>query len=152
DWRTELLMLITNPNVAFILMLLGVYGLIFEFLSPGAVAPGLIGAISLLVALYALAFMPINYVGAALVLLGVALMIPEVDIGAFGALGRRYRCVCHRRIDDVSKRDAGLCAVGQRHHRRGARQRRAVAARACRGLAASAAGSHRTRSLDRRRR
>jgi len=87
DWRTELLMLITNPNVAFILMLLGVYGLIFEFLSPGAVAPGLIGAISLLVALYALAFMPINYVGAALVLLGVALMIAEVHIGAFGALG-----------------------------------------------------------------
>src|SRR5215468_1562113 len=87
DWRTELLMLITNPNVAFILMLLGVYGLIFEFFNPGAVAPGLIGAISLLVALYALAFMPINYVGAALVLLGVALMIAEVHIGAFGALG-----------------------------------------------------------------
>ena len=87
DWQTELLMLVTNPNVAFILMLIGVYGLIFEFLSPGAVAPGLIGAISLLVALYALAFMPINYVGAALVLLGVALMIAEVHIGAFGALG-----------------------------------------------------------------
>ena len=87
DWQTELLMLVTNPNIAFILMLIGVYGLIFEFLSPGAVAPGLIGAISLLVALYALAFMPINYVGAALVLLGVALMIAEVHIGAFGALG-----------------------------------------------------------------
>jgi membrane-bound serine protease (ClpP class) len=86
-WQTELLMLVTNPNVAFILMLLGVYGLIFEFFSPGAVAPGLIGAISLLVALYALAFMPINYAGAALVLLGVALMIAEVHIGAFGALG-----------------------------------------------------------------
>jgi membrane-bound serine protease (ClpP class) len=87
DWRTELLMLVTNPNVAFILMLLGVYGLIFEFLSPGAVAPGLIGAISLIVALYALAFMPINYAGAGLVMLGVALMIAEVHIGAFGALG-----------------------------------------------------------------
>jgi membrane-bound serine protease (ClpP class) len=87
DWRTELLMLVTNPNVAFILMLLGVYGLIFEFLNPGAVAPGLIGAISLIVALYALAFMPINYAGAGLVMLGVALMIAEVHIGAFGALG-----------------------------------------------------------------
>ncbi len=87
DWQTELLMLVTNPNVAFILMLIGVYGLIFEFFSPGAVAPGLIGAISLLLAFYALAFMPINYAGAALVLLGVALMIAEVHIGAFGALG-----------------------------------------------------------------
>jgi membrane-bound serine protease (ClpP class) len=87
DWRTELLGLVTNPNVAFILMLIGVYGLILEFLNPGAVAPGLIGAISLLVALYALALLPISYAGAALVLLGVALMIAEAHIGAFGALG-----------------------------------------------------------------
>jgi membrane-bound serine protease (ClpP class) len=87
DWRTELLGVITNPNVAFILMLLGVYGLLFEFLNPGAVAPGLIGALSLLVALYALNLLPINYAGAALVLLGIALMIAEVHIGAFGAIG-----------------------------------------------------------------
>jgi membrane-bound serine protease (ClpP class) len=87
DWRTELLALVTNPNVAFILMLIGVYGLILEFFNPGAVAPGLIGAISLLVALYALALMPINYAGAALVILGVALMVAEAHIGAFGALG-----------------------------------------------------------------
>jgi membrane-bound serine protease (ClpP class) len=87
DWRTEFLSLVTNPNVAFILMLIGVYGLILEFFNPGAVAPGLIGAISLLVALYALALMPVNYAGAALVLLGVALMVAEAHIGAFGALG-----------------------------------------------------------------
>jgi membrane-bound serine protease (ClpP class) len=87
DWRTELFGLITNPDVAFILMLIGVYGLIFEFWNPGAVAPGLIGAISLLVALYALAFIPINYAGAALVLIGIALMLAEVHIGAFGTLG-----------------------------------------------------------------
>jgi membrane-bound serine protease (ClpP class) len=87
DWRTELLTLVTNPNVAFILLLIGVYGLIFEFLNPGAVAPGLIGAISLLIALYALAFVPINYAGAALVLLGVVLMVAEAHVGAFGALG-----------------------------------------------------------------
>jgi membrane-bound serine protease (ClpP class) len=87
DWRTKLLVLVTNPNVAFILMLIGVYGLIFEFWNPGTVAPGLIGAISLLVALYALAFVPINYAGAALLLLGVALMVAEAHIGAFGALG-----------------------------------------------------------------
>ena len=87
DWRTELLGLVTNPNVAFILMLIGIYGLILEFFNPGAVAPGLIGAISLLVALYALALLPISYAGAALVLLGVALMVAEAHIGAFGALG-----------------------------------------------------------------
>src|SRR5215472_2316812 len=71
DWRTELLAVITNPNLAFILMLVGIYGLLFEFLNPGAVAPGLVGALSLLVALYALNLLPINYAGAALVLLGI---------------------------------------------------------------------------------
>ena len=86
-WRTELLALVTNPNVAFILLLIGIYGLILEFFNPGAVAPGLVGTISLLVALYALAFVPINYAGAALVLLGVALMVAEAHIGAFGVLG-----------------------------------------------------------------
>ncbi len=87
DWRTELLGFVTNPNVAFILMLIGVYGLILEFFNPGAVAPGLIGAISLLVALYALALLPINYAGAALVIVGIGLMLAELHIGAFGALG-----------------------------------------------------------------
>ncbi len=87
DWRTELLAVVTNPNVAFILMLLGVYGLIFEFLNPGAVAPGLIGAISLLVALYALNLLPINFAGAGLVLLGIGLMVAEAHIGAFGVIG-----------------------------------------------------------------
>jgi membrane-bound serine protease (ClpP class) len=87
DWRTELLVLITNPNVAFILLLIGVYGLILEFFNPGAVAPGLVGAISLIVALYALALLPINYAGAALVLFGIGLMIAETHIGAFGAIG-----------------------------------------------------------------
>ncbi|MGC2340816.1 MAG: nodulation protein NfeD [Methyloceanibacter sp.] len=87
DWRTELLAIATNPNVALILMLIGVYGLLFEFLNPGAVAPGLIGAISLFVALYALHLLPINYSGAALVLLGIGLMVAEAHIGAFGVIG-----------------------------------------------------------------
>ena len=87
DWRTELLALLTNPNVAFILMLIGVYGLILEFFNPGAVAPGLVGTICLLLALYALALLPINFAGAALVLFGIALMVVEAHIGAFGALG-----------------------------------------------------------------
>jgi membrane-bound serine protease (ClpP class) len=87
DWRTKLLAIATNPNVALILMLIGIYGLLFEFLNPGAVVPGLIGAISLLVALYALHLLPVNYAGAALLLLGVGLMIAEAHIGAFGVIG-----------------------------------------------------------------
>ncbi len=87
DWRVDLLALVTNPNVAFILMLIGVYELILEFFNPGAVAPGVIGAISLVVALYALALLPINYAGAALVLIGIGLMVAEAHIGAFGAIG-----------------------------------------------------------------
>jgi membrane-bound serine protease (ClpP class) len=86
-WRIELLGLVTNPNVAFILMLIGICGLVLEFFNPGAVAPGLVGAISLVVALYGLALLPINYAGAALVIIGIGLMIAEVHIGAFGALG-----------------------------------------------------------------
>jgi membrane-bound serine protease (ClpP class) len=87
DWRTELLAVITNPNVAFILMMLGVYGLLFEFLNPGAVAPGVIGGLCLLVALYALNLLPVNYAGAALVLLGIALMVVEAHIGSLGLIG-----------------------------------------------------------------
>ncbi len=86
-WRTELLGLVTNPNVAFILLLIGVYGLILEFFNPGAIVPGLVGSICLVVALYALALLPVNYAGAALVLIGIGLMIAEIHIGAFGALG-----------------------------------------------------------------
>ena len=103
DWRTELLGLITNPDVAFILMLIGIYGLILEFFNPGAVAPGLIGTISLLVALYALAFIPINYAGVALVIVGIGLMLAEVHIGAFGTLGvGGIAAFRHRRAVDVS--------------------------------------------------
>jgi membrane-bound serine protease (ClpP class) len=87
DWRTQLLAVITNPNIAYLLMLLGAYGLIFELSNPGMVLPGMIGAISLLVALFALNLLPTDYAGAGLVLLGIALMVAEAFIGTFGVLG-----------------------------------------------------------------
>src|SRR5690606_5726993 len=87
DWRTKLLAAITNPNVALILMMIGIYGLIFEFMNPGALYPGTIGAISLLVGLYALAVLPVNYAGLGLIVLGIALMIAEAFTPTFGVLG-----------------------------------------------------------------
>lgn len=87
DWRTELLAVITNPNVAYILMLVGIYGLIFELANPGAVVPGVVGSVSLLVALFALQALPINYAGLALMLLGAAFMVAEAFVPSFGALG-----------------------------------------------------------------
>ncbi len=87
DWRTQFLAVITNPNVAYLLMLLGVYGLLFELYSPGAIIPGLVGAISLLLALYAFQVLPVNYAGAALILLGIALMVTELVTPTFGAVG-----------------------------------------------------------------
>ncbi len=87
DWRTRLLAVITNPTVAYMLMLLGIYGLIFEGYNPGAIVPGVVGAISLLLALYALQLLPVNYAGLALILLAVILMIAEFLVPSFGALG-----------------------------------------------------------------
>lgn len=87
DWRTRLLAVITNPNVAYILMLVGIYGLIFEFSNPGAIVPGTIGAISLLLALFSFQVLPINYAGMALILLGLALMVGEAFAPSFGMLG-----------------------------------------------------------------
>ena len=85
-WLIRLLSVITDPNVAFILMLVGVYGLIFEFTTPGIVAPGTIGTICLLLGLYALNLLPIDYAGLALMLLGIALLVVEAFNPTF-ALG-----------------------------------------------------------------
>ncbi|MCB2060342.1 MAG: nodulation protein NfeD [Novosphingobium sp.] len=87
DWLDRLLATITNPNVALILMMIGVYGLFFEFWNPGSFVPGTIGAISLLVALYALAALPVDIAGVALILLGLALMVAEAFAPSFGILG-----------------------------------------------------------------
>jgi len=87
DWRARLLGVITNPSVAIILMMIGIYGLFFEFSNPGFVAPGVIGGISLLVALYAFHLLPVSYAGLALIGLGIALMIAEGFVPSFGSLG-----------------------------------------------------------------
>jgi len=87
DWRSRFLSVITNPNIAYILMLIGIYGLIFEFSNPGSIVPGTVGAIALLLALYSFQLLPINYAGMALILLGVALMVGEAFQPSFGVLG-----------------------------------------------------------------
>ena len=87
DWRTRLLSTITNPNVALILMMIGIYGLIFEFMNPGALVPGTIGAICLLISLYAFALLPVNYAGLGLIVLGLGLMVAEAFTPSFGILG-----------------------------------------------------------------
>jgi membrane-bound serine protease (ClpP class) len=87
DWRSELLAVITSPTIAYILLLIGVYGLILEGYNPGAVLPGVVGAICLLMALYAFQMLPVNYAGLGLIVLGIILMIAEVLAPSFGALG-----------------------------------------------------------------
>jgi membrane-bound serine protease (ClpP class) len=87
DWRSRLLAVIGDPGIAYILMLLGIYGLIYEFANPGMLLPGVVGGICLLLGLFALQAMPINYVGLALMLLGIVLMISEAFVPSFGALG-----------------------------------------------------------------
>ncbi len=87
DWRNRLLAVITEPTVAYLLLLVGLYGLLFEGYSPGAVVPGVVGGICLLLGLYALQVLPVNYAGLALIALGVGLMVAEVHAPSFGAFG-----------------------------------------------------------------
>ena len=87
DWRTRLLAVIANPSVALILMMIGLYGLLFEFWNPGLALPGVVGGICLLLGLYGLQSMPVNYAGLGLLLLGVALLIAEAYLPTFGIVG-----------------------------------------------------------------
>lgn len=87
DWRDQLLAIITNPTVAYILMMIGIYGLILEGYNPGALVPGTVGGICLLVALFAFQILPVNFAGLALLALGIALMVAEAFAPSFGILG-----------------------------------------------------------------
>jgi membrane-bound serine protease (ClpP class) len=87
DWRTELLAVITNPTVAYGLMVIGIWGLLLEGYNPGAVLPGVTGAICLLIALFAFQILSVNYAGLALVVLGTAMIIAEFFFPAYGSLG-----------------------------------------------------------------
>jgi len=86
DWRTQFLSVITHPTIAYGLMLIGIYGLLLEGYNPGAILPGVAGAISLLVALYAFQLLSVNYAGLGLIALGIGLMIAEIFVSAFGSL------------------------------------------------------------------
>ncbi len=87
DWRTELLTILTNPNLVMILGMIGIYGIILEFYNPGSLVPGIIGIICLVMAGYALQMLPVNYAGLTLMLIGIVLIIAEAMVPSFGILG-----------------------------------------------------------------
>ena len=87
DWRTDFLAIITDPSIAFLLLLVGIYGLVLEFSNPGMGVPGVLGGICLLLALYALQMLPVSYVGLGLILLGAVLVTLEAVSPSFGVLG-----------------------------------------------------------------
>ena len=87
DWRTKLLSVIASPSLALVLMMIGIYGLLFEFSNPGYVLPGVIGGICLLLALFAFQMLPINYAGLGLLALGMMFLVAEVFLPSSGALG-----------------------------------------------------------------
>jgi membrane-bound serine protease (ClpP class) len=87
DWRERLLAVVSDPSLALVLLMIGVYGLLFEFMNPGYVAPGVIGGVSLLLALWGLQMLPINYAGLALILLGIAFFVAEAFVPSYGVLG-----------------------------------------------------------------
>ena len=87
DWRARFLSVITDPSIAYILILVGIYALVFEFSNPGLVFPGVVGAICVLVALYAFHLLPVNYAGLGLMLVGIAFMTGELFFPAYGSLG-----------------------------------------------------------------
>jgi len=86
NWRLRLLSALIDPNVAYVLMLLGTYGLLYELMSPGAILPGVVGSICLILAFYAFQTLPINYAGLLLILVAIVLFIAEIKITSYGLL------------------------------------------------------------------
>lgn len=86
SWRFGLLDILTDPNIAYILMMLGMYGLFFEFYNPGSIFPGVVGGICIILAFYSFQTLPINYAGLALILFGLILFLLEIKITSYGAL------------------------------------------------------------------
>jgi membrane-bound serine protease (ClpP class) len=87
DWRGKLLTVVSDPNLALMLLMVGVYGLLFEFMNPGFMLPGIAGAICLLMAMWGLQMLPVNYAGVALILLGIGFFVAEGFVPSHGALG-----------------------------------------------------------------
>ncbi len=87
DWRTEFLSTITDPTIAYVLILVGIYAILFEFSNPGLVLPGVTGAICLVIALYGLQMLPVNYAGLLLIVIGIGFMVAEAFVPAYGSLG-----------------------------------------------------------------
>lgn len=87
SWRYKLLGVISDPTIAYVLLLLGFYGLIYELANPGMLFPGVAGGISLMLALYALQLLPVNYSGLALMILGIGFLVGEAFMPSFGTLG-----------------------------------------------------------------
>jgi membrane-bound serine protease (ClpP class) len=152
-WISRFLAVITDPNVAFILLMVGIYGLIFEFMSPGAVAPGVVGTICLLLGLYALNMLPINYAGLGLMLVGIALLAieafnPTVVIGLGGVVAFVLGAIMLVRVESpgyrlswsviaiVAAMFAGFVLVVLGALRRAGRGPPRVGAQAMRGLTA----------------
>lgn len=86
NWKHKLLDLLSDPNVAYIFFLIGIYGLMFELYNPGTILPGVVGVISIIIALYSLHTMPINYAGLALILFAIILFIAEIKVTSYGLL------------------------------------------------------------------
>ena len=87
SWRIKILTTISNPEIALLLVLIGIYGLLFEGYNPGAIVPGVVGVIALLLAAYALQVIPVNYAGLALIIVGIGMIVAEAFVPSFGALG-----------------------------------------------------------------